>query len=125
MDSLFNEIYNNIITEENIIEDTCNICHFKTTENKIKLNCGHNFHKKCISNTFLKIFNCPYCNKIISKEDIIKITENIKKVKDNKIKEKKVEGNICKKILKSGKNKGKECGRTNCRYHNNNNNIII
>ena len=66
MDSLFNEIYNNIITEENIIEDTCNICHFKTTENKIKLNCGHNFHKKCISNTFLKIFNCPYCNKIFS-----------------------------------------------------------
>lgn len=124
MDSLFNEIYNDIITEENIIEDTCNICHFKTMENKIKLNCGHIFHKKCIkkciSNTISKISKCPYCNKIIIKEDIVKITENIKKVKDNK--NNKVEGNICKKILKSGKNKGKECGRTNCHYHNN---III
>lgn len=126
MDSLFNEIYNDIITEENIIEDTCNICHFKTTKNKIKLKCGHIFHKKCIkkciNNTISKISNCPYCNKIIIKEDIVKITENIKKVKDNK--NNKVEGNICKKILKSGKNKGKECGRTNCHYHNNNNIII-
>ena len=120
MDSLFNEIYNNIITEENIIEDKCNICHFKTTEDKIKLKCNHIFHKKCIGNTISKIYNCPYCNKIIVKEDIVKITENIKKVKETKVKD-----NICKKILKSGKNKGKECGRANCRYHNNNNNIII
>ena len=62
MDSLFNEIYNNIIKEENIIEDTCNICHFKTTENKIKLSCGHIFHKKCLSTWLITKSNtCPMC----------------------------------------------------------------
>ena len=32
---------------------------------------------------------------------------------------------ICSQVLKSGKNKGKECGRINCGIHNKNNNIII
>ena len=37
MDSLFNELYNNIIQEEDINEDICNICHYKTIKDR-KLN---------------------------------------------------------------------------------------
>ena len=80
MEDLFNKLYIELIEEEDIKEDICNICHLKTTSDKVKLKCGHIYHKKCIKN--LKY--CPYCNKLIEIN------------------------NICKVILKSGKNKGKD-----------------
>ena len=95
MDILFNELYNNILKEESINEDICNICHYKTVDDKIILSCKHVFHSKCLKN----LKNCPYCNKIIEKPNNINIA--------------------CKIILKSGKNKGKECGRINCKIHKN------
>ena len=95
MDILFNELYNNIIKEENINEEICNICHYKTLNDKIILSCKHVFHNKCIKN----LKKCPYCFKIIEKNKNIITT--------------------CKIILKSGKNKGKECGRINCKIHKN------
>jgi hypothetical protein len=98
MDSLFNELYNNIIQEEDINEDICNICHYKTIKDKITLVCNHVFHKKCLKN--LKL--CPYCNQKV-------------KIKDINLNYK------CKILLKSGKNKGKECGRLNCKIHKKNN----
>lgn len=108
MDNLFNQIYEKLIQDENNEGDICNICHLKVTKNEIKLECSHVFHKKCLKK---KIGKCPYCDK---KYDIT-----------NKDKLETIPNNTCKVILKSGKNKGKECGRINCGYHKNKDNIII
>lgn len=108
MDSLFNKLYNNILKEENINEEICNICHYKTLNDKIILSCKHVFHKKCLKN----LKNCPYCGKKIEKPPLEKpIIEKPPIEKQINI--------ICKVILKSGKNKGKECGRKNCLIHKN------
>ena len=61
MDSLFNQLYNNIIKEEDIKEDKCNICHYKTLNNKVILKCNHVFHKKCLHEWSKKSNNCPLC----------------------------------------------------------------
>jgi len=134
MDSLFNELYNIIIKEEDIKEDICHICHYKTVKDKVILKCTHVFHKKCLK--CLK--NCPYCNHAIKYSEIKKVNNNSNKCNilllsgKNKGKEcgrnncgihkNTVKQNICTIILKSGKNKGKECGRNNCGIHKN---III
>ena len=81
--------------------EKCMICHFPdTNQNLLKLKCGHFFHKKCLALPSSGYIKCPYCEQTcIMKED-----NNIPSVK-------------CKVILKSGVNKGKECGRINCKYH--------
>jgi hypothetical protein len=95
MDTLFDSIYNEIINEEEMEGEVCNICHWKIFDDKIKLPCSHLFHKSCLKK---KQSNCPYCNKTYN---LYNITTNVK----------------CDKILKTGKNKGNVCGRTNCHYH--------
>ena len=130
MDSLFNQLYNDIIKEEDINEDICNICHYKTIDDKVTLYCNHVFHKKCLKD--LKY--CPYCNQKIKiknnhsninseKCKIILMSGKNKGKECGRIncgihKNKEIQ-NICKTILKSGKNKGKECGRLNCGIHKN------
>ena len=158
MDNLFDELYKDIINEDNSNEEKCNICHYKTVIDKLTLSCNHVFHKKCLK----QLKKCPYCNKFIDKEELKKnnLCKTILKSGKNKGNEcgkflckvhtktidiaKKDDSNpddsiknnlnledfnpICKTILKSGKNKGKECGRKNCKYHKNNsvsNNITI
>jgi hypothetical protein len=149
MDNLFDELYNDIINEDESNEDKCNICHYKTVTDKLTLACNHIFHNKCLK----KLIKCPYCNKIIYKEELKKnnLCKSILKSGKNKGKEcekflckvhtknidipkkkyshptdsiKNNSNSICKTILKSGKNKGKECGRSNCKYHKNNSIII-
>ena len=135
MDNLFEELYNNIIKEENIDEEICYICHYKTTKNKIKLDCNHFFHRDCLKN--LKY--CPYCSKNINpdilKKKLCPVISKCKIIlKSGKNKGKECgrnnclihkSKNICKSILKSGKNKGNECGRLNCGIHKLNININI
>ena len=81
--------------------ERCLICHFPDkNENLIKLKCKHYFHLNCIpsSNKLSEYIKCPYC------DNNSKIIKNIKP---------------CNAILKIGPNKGKECGRENCKYHKN------
>ncbi len=133
MDNLFNELYNNIIKEENIKEDICNICHYKTTEDKITLSCNHIYHSKCLG----KLDFCPYCNKKINTIDLknnntcnVLLKSGVNKGKPcgrfmcriHKVKTKSSNTSLCTSILKSGANKGNECGRLNCGIHKN---III
>lgn len=134
MDNLFNELYNNIIKEENIKEEVCNICHYKTTEDKITLSCNHIYHHKCLG----KLDFCPYCNKKIIINELkdnntctVLLKSGVNKGKEcgrfmckiHKIKPKNINKSICTSILKSGVNKGKECGRVNCGLHKKN--IIV
>lgn len=92
--------------------EECLICHFPITCNQdlLKLDCNHCYHKKCLEYKTSHIL-CPYCNKLTLKP---KQKLSIKP----KLKPKQ---NICNVILKTGKNKGKKCGRLNCKIHNNNN----
>ena len=79
--------------------EKCLICHFPDKdENLIKLKCHHYFHFHCISsnNKLKENIKCPYCDRIS------KIIKNI---------------DHCKYTLQKGPNKGKECGRNNCKYH--------
>lgn len=79
--------------------ERCLICHFPDkNENLIKLKCKHYFHLNCIpsNNKLSEYIKCPYCDKNS------KIIKNIEP---------------CNAILQRGPNKGKECGRENCKYH--------
>jgi len=81
--------------------EECLICQLPITDNtSIKLNCNHYYHDKCLimNNKFI---SCPYCNIVTMKKNIVK------------------QQNICKIILKSGKNKGKVCNKNNCKIHKN------
>lgn len=128
MDSLFNELYNNIIKEEDINEDICSICHYKTLEDKITLSCNHIFHNKCLG----KLDFCPYCNQKINMVDFknnntckVLLKSGVNKGKPcgrlmcklHKITNTNTDVNMCTSILKSGSNKGKQCGRINCGIH--------
>ena len=44
----------------------CSICidEFKENELLKQLKCGHIFHKECLSQWFLNMNNCPFCNQI-------------------------------------------------------------
>ena len=83
---------NNKVTGEK-----CLICHMNDSKDKlIQLGCKHYFHKNCLPKK--KIIKCTYCNKK-------HIFKNLS-----------ISGK-CIHLIKSGKNKGKVCNRTNCRYH--------
>jgi hypothetical protein len=102
-----------IVLEKNKVEgEKCLICHFPDNlENLEKLNCNHYFHLNCLNLDKIKKANkviCPYCGtkvKIKKNKELNKIPNNLKET-------------VCKILLKSGVNKGKECGRNNCKYHN-------
>tara|TARA_Y100000389_G_scaffold112727_1_gene109799 strand:- start:1087 stop:1455 length:369 start_codon:yes stop_codon:yes gene_type:complete len=87
--------HNNIKTsniETNNNEDNlCNICGDQLINNITKLSCGHIFHYSCIEMAYKysKKLECPYCRQYGGK---------LKKPCE-----------LCKAILKSGKNKGKQC----------------
>lgn len=89
-----------LVNQINKVEgERCLICHFPDkNENLIKLKCKHYFHLNCIpsTNKLSEYIKCPYCDK---NSKIIKFTKP------------------CNVILKRGPNKGKECGRDNCKYH--------
>jgi hypothetical protein len=90
---------------------TCYICHFpiKQNEKSVKLKCKHNYHSSCLDIRKKSFIKCPYC---------LTITKNpiVKKKKDDK---KECQLNKCNAILKYGKNKGKKCGKINCKRHKN------
>lgn len=103
LDDILNEIKNN----NKIKGEKCMICHMNDLKtNLLKLKCNHYFHSNCLNTNSKnngKTIKCLYCDK----KTIFKNKIN----NDNK--------NLCNVILKSGKNKGKECGRKNCHYHKN------
>jgi len=80
---------NNIIEDE---ENLCNICGDKLVNNITKLLCGHIYHFECIqiAYKYSKRAECPYCR------------QNGGKLKNP--------CELCKAILKTGKNKGQTCG---------------
>tara|TARA_B100000161_G_scaffold264717_1_gene238655 strand:- start:1489 stop:1899 length:411 start_codon:yes stop_codon:yes gene_type:complete len=89
------------VNKLNLIEgEKCLICHFPDKkENLTKLSCNHYFHLKCL-NCKTNLIICPYCQKSTKLKNLYCQSNN-----------------ICNVILKNGKNKGKVCGRKNCRYH--------
>lgn len=50
--------------KKEIINTECIIClqEISLYENVILIDCGHLYHKECISNWFKKRLNCPICN---------------------------------------------------------------
>lgn len=100
MTTEFDKLLKEVNKLNSIDGEQCMVCHFPDLEtNLIKLKCNHFYHETCIikliKNNKIK---CPYCDKIST------------------IKEQNRD-NICKVIMKSGINKGKECNRPNCTYH--------
>ena len=98
--------------------DLCDICGDLKSNGFIqKLDCGHEFHYECILKCFKDSFSnsCPICRQVQYR---LPIVNGLKKheygihfggndiVKINNMK--------CKHILKTGKNKGKECQK-NCK----------
>ena len=81
---------NNIKTNNNE-DNLCNICGDQLINNITKLSCGHIFHYSCIEMAYKysKKLECPYCRQYGGK---------LKKPCE-----------LCKAILKSGKNKGTQC----------------
>ena len=57
--------------------DECSIC-YENMENSgtIILNCGHTFHKTCISKILNKV--CPLCRKPINFREILNIDKNVR-----------------------------------------------
>ena len=82
IDKIFNE--NNNSKESNGVKDKimnipqiyykkneyenfqCSICFDEFKENELlkQIKCGHIFHKECLSQWFLNMKNCPFCNQI-------------------------------------------------------------
>ena len=91
-----NDIQHNNTKKSNIKtynneDNLCNICGDQLINNITKLSCGHIFHYSCIEMAYKysKKLECPYCRQYGGK---------LKK-----------QCELCKAILKSGKNKGKQC----------------
>ena len=75
------------------MDNICNICKDSNNDSSITLKCGHTYHRECILLSIKHSSNeCPYCRKYIFLSDIIN-----------------TQPTICKGIIKSGKNKGKQC----------------
>ena len=100
MTTEFDKLLKEVNKLNSIDGEQCMVCHFPDLEtNLLKLKCKHFYHESCISKLMKNNkIKCPYCEK----------TTTIKE---------KVKNQICKVIMKSGINKGKECNRTNCTYH--------
>ena len=114
--------------------NTCAVCYETLDDTKIKLECGHIFHYKCILSTFKSNLNkktrnprkCPFCR---YKCGYLELRENIYPTKNihyefyeieryllrnefDKIKEitnKYLDKSLCNAIIKTGKNKGYQC----------------
>ena len=100
MSSEYEKLLKTVIKLNSKSGEKCLICHFPDEiENLVKLKCGHYFHSNCLNMN--NKLTCPYCGKKI------KIIENIQKTK-------------CNIVIANGTNKGKLCGRINCKYHKNN-----
>ena len=80
---------NNILINE---DNLCNICGDMLITNTTKLACNHIFHYECIKTAYQysKTSECPYCRQYGGKL--------------------KNPCELCKAILKTGKNKGQTCG---------------
>lgn len=101
--NLFDNLFNLVSTLSESKEEECLICHLPILKNdknmKVMLPCKHSYHMNCISKCFnSKFIECPYCCKVTTRNKIIY-------------------GSPCKFIMKSGKRKGEECKRYNCKYH--------
>ena len=81
----------------------CLICQFTIEDEKeqVQLKCKHYYHKKCINYKKMMNIKCPYCS-------VLSLSKDIKTIQK-----------VCKAIYKSGQNKGKVCGRINCKIHKN------
>ncbi len=60
----------NSIFLDNNEDKECSICLNIISENEQKLECGHVFHKECISKWFLRSITCPCC-RVKVKSDIL------------------------------------------------------
>jgi hypothetical protein len=115
-DELFK--YCNNLNEDQ--SEKCLVCHIPVGKSKeyLKLKCNHIFHPDCIKYKMGKI-NCLYCEKIsipnlINNKLFEEQTQSIE-IKQNK---NNTESKLhCSAIIKSGIFKGKQCGRTHCKYH--------
>jgi hypothetical protein len=148
----FDDLVNIVMEMKSHKGEECLICHFPIDlDLLIKLKCNHSYHNNCI-NTLIKnkiiSITCPYCQTVtnnptqsnptqsnptnLQHSSYIKLEVNkckkIIKTGVNKGKEcniiqckrhNKIEKVLCKEILMSGKKKGLPCDRTNCKYHNN------
>jgi len=95
------------------MEEACSICgdnlklHYSH-----KLECDHIFHYECLLKSFkgAKNNNCPYCR---STNNYLPLVNGLKKIEHNihdTLNQYNYVNIKCKTILKSGKNKGNECG---------------
>lgn len=129
---LLNEDFDNLDDDE-LNNDCCLICGDKLTKNFITLSCGHKFnylqiynevknYKSGKHNLSFSQMKCPYCRNIENSilpyykmNDVTKIYGVNYPMKYSLVL------NNCKEILKSGKRKGKMCGRicndSVCHYH--------
>ena len=128
----FNELNKNMDEDEDEDNNICLITHVKLEKNHVKLLCGHTFNyeplynecrnQKYTSHNTNYGFNrlhtwqirCPYCRNVQSK--LLPCIENkntppLKGV--NKPEKYCMYLNTCSHVYKSGKNKGKQCGK-NC-----------
>ena len=106
--------------EDSENKEICLVCH-EPIENTdtVKLRCGHKFHYNCILMTFKysKVpRQCPYCRGyggyLELKEGmlpLVGIHKEYKDLIDGKLKNIKLIEGKCKKLLKTGKNKGCQC----------------
>ena len=80
---------------------------------KLECMCSYEYHYECISTSlkYDKYNKCPYCG---TPEQLLLPVNGLKKIDDkiHKMDENNPYVNImCKSILKTGKNKGNECGK--------------
>ena len=96
--------------------DKCLICQLPfEKDDYYTLSCNHKFHHDCTKIKY-KSIKCEYCLKISYLKKKCKICKKYifnDKCIDNHEKYK------CKHKLKSGKNKGKQCNKINCKIHKN------
>ena len=123
-------------------DNMCSICYEDLDpQNTQILNCGHRFHSECIKQAYItqKSYprTCPYCRKdggYLKLEPSTLPLKNIhieythfkenEKIKNYKVLEPYLNSNKCLAILKTGKNKGKQCSFNKlpnfylCKKHN-------
>lgn len=115
------DMLNKIKLSEINDDDECMICQLPilSTDRIIKLKCNHNYHKECIKdNIYSKKYNkitCPYCTQVSHKKKCGKCNLKFFTSKCECLDKHK-----CQAYFKSGKNKGKQCNKINCKRHKNN-----